>query len=73
MPPKKPVLEAMTDQMWLSVNHLEHTDTNFKGIVDDCMRQIPITLGSFSVVRLPRDTNVYAPTVIIKCLVYSRV
>ncbi|XP_049884905.1 dynein axonemal heavy chain 6 [Pectinophora gossypiella] len=49
VPPKKPLLEAMTDQMWLAAHHLEECDESFQGIVEDCLKKIPISLGSFSV------------------------
>ncbi|VVC96958.1 unnamed protein product [Leptidea sinapis] len=49
VPPKKPLVEAMTDQMWLAVHHLNETDDTFKGLVDDCMKKITITIGTFNV------------------------
>ncbi|XP_072930463.1 dynein axonemal heavy chain 6 isoform X2 [Epargyreus clarus] len=49
VPPKKPAVEPLTEQMWLAVNHLEETDPSFGGLVADCLKKINITLGSFSV------------------------
>ncbi|XP_028179118.1 dynein heavy chain 6, axonemal [Ostrinia furnacalis] len=49
VPPKKPPIETLTDQMWLAVNHLNETDENFAGLAEDCLKMIPIQLGSFSV------------------------
>ncbi|XP_026758308.2 dynein axonemal heavy chain 6 [Galleria mellonella] len=49
VPPKKPSIETLTDQMWLAAYHLNETDPHFAGLVDDCLKKIPITLGSFSV------------------------
>lgn len=44
------MVEALTDQMWLTVNHLQETDGRFAGLVTDCLCKINITVGSFSVV-----------------------
>ncbi|KAJ2954382.1 hypothetical protein O0L34_g2646 [Tuta absoluta] len=49
VPPKKPLIETVTELMWLNVNHLEETDESFKGIIEDYLKKIPITVGSFSV------------------------
>ncbi|CAH1647613.1 unnamed protein product [Spodoptera littoralis] len=48
VPPKKPPIEAMTELMWLAINHLNETDPRFEGIVDDCFKRIYITIGNFS-------------------------
>ncbi|XP_052746778.1 dynein axonemal heavy chain 6 [Bicyclus anynana] len=48
VPPKKPLIETLTDQMWLAVNHLEETDPRFAGLVDDCLKKINVQLGTFS-------------------------
>lgn len=52
VPPKKPPVEQLTDQMWLAANHLNEMDPSFAGLVADCTRKIDIQLGSFAVVRL---------------------
>ncbi|RVE44268.1 hypothetical protein evm_011063 [Chilo suppressalis] len=52
VPPKKPMVDTLSEQMWLCVHHLQETDESFAGLVDDCLKKIPITVGSFSVVRL---------------------
>ncbi|XP_021206053.2 dynein axonemal heavy chain 6 isoform X1 [Bombyx mori] len=49
VPPKKPNIESLSDQMWLAVHHLDETNENFRGLVSDCLRRIPITIGSFNV------------------------
>ncbi|XP_053624487.1 dynein axonemal heavy chain 6 isoform X1 [Plodia interpunctella] len=49
VPPKKPPIETLTDAIWLAANHLQETDPSFEGLVADCLKKIPITLGSFSV------------------------
>ncbi|XP_037299908.1 dynein heavy chain 6, axonemal isoform X2 [Manduca sexta] len=49
VPVKKPLVESLTDQMWLTINHLQETDSSFTGILDDCLKKIPISIGSFSV------------------------
>ncbi|CAH2103550.1 unnamed protein product [Euphydryas editha] len=48
VPPKKPAIESLTDQMWLAINYLEDTDSSFAGLAADCLRKIPIKLGTFS-------------------------
>lgn len=50
VPPKKPLLETMTEIMWLMIYHLDETDPAFQGIAKDCFRKIHISLGSFTVV-----------------------
>ena len=52
VPPKKPDIEALTEQMWLAINHLNETDPRFERVVEDCLKNIPISLGNFSVVSL---------------------
>ncbi|CAG9558411.1 unnamed protein product [Danaus chrysippus] len=48
VPPKKPPVETLTEQMWLAVNHLQETDPSFENFVKDCQRRIQIKLGTFS-------------------------
>ncbi|XP_050361252.1 dynein axonemal heavy chain 6 [Nymphalis io] len=48
VPPKKPPIESLTEQMWLAVNYLEDSDPSFEGLAADCLRKIPIKLGTFS-------------------------
>ncbi|CAH0703555.1 unnamed protein product [Spodoptera exigua] len=48
VPPKKPPIEAMTELMWLAINHLNETDPRFAGIVNDCLRKITISIGNFT-------------------------
>lgn len=65
MPPKKPLVENMTDAMWLAAHHLEDVDPTFSDLIADCMRNIKITLGAFNVVsftsvfRLPPGAYVH--------------
>ncbi|KOB72814.1 Dynein heavy chain 6, axonemal, partial [Operophtera brumata] len=49
VPSKKPAVETLSDAMWLAVNHLNETDPTFKGLEKDCLKRIPVHLGSFSV------------------------
>lgn len=67
VPPKKPPIESLTEQMWLGVNHLQETDESFDGLVGDCLRKIPITLGSFSVVSFLSKQKTYSLLEIIRC------
>ncbi|XP_022832877.1 dynein heavy chain 6, axonemal [Spodoptera litura] len=63
VPPKKPSIEAMTELMWLAINHLNETDPRFAGIVDDCFKRIYITIGNFSADIHIDKTNFVAPMV----------
>ncbi|CAB3255287.1 unnamed protein product [Arctia plantaginis] len=47
VPRKKPQIEAMTDIMWLNISHLDETDPDFQGLLNDCMRKVPVSIGSF--------------------------
>ncbi|XP_045784195.1 dynein axonemal heavy chain 6 [Maniola jurtina] len=47
VPPKKPNIETLTDQMWLAINHLQETDPSFAELTGDCLRKIRIQLGTF--------------------------
>ncbi|KAI8430873.1 hypothetical protein MSG28_001006 [Choristoneura fumiferana] len=49
VPPKKPAVEQLTDQMWLAANHLNEMDPSFAGLVADCTKKIDIQIGSFAV------------------------
>ncbi|CAF4752613.1 unnamed protein product [Pieris macdunnoughi] len=49
VPAKKPPVETLSDQQWLSANHLNEMDPSFAGLLEDCLRKIDITLGTFSV------------------------
>ncbi|CAG5008063.1 unnamed protein product [Parnassius apollo] len=46
--PKKPEVETMTEQMWLCAQYLHSNEPAFAGLADDCLKRIPVTLGSFS-------------------------
>lgn len=50
VPPKKPAIEALTEQMWFTINYLEDSDSSFAGLAADCLKKIPIKLGTFSLV-----------------------
>ncbi|CAH2034303.1 unnamed protein product, partial [Iphiclides podalirius] len=45
---KKPAVEALTEAMWLSVQHLHAAEPSFAGLPDDCLVRIPITLGDLA-------------------------
>ncbi|XP_047524724.1 dynein axonemal heavy chain 6 [Pieris napi] len=49
VPAKKPPVETLSDQQWLSANHLNEMDPSFAGLLEDCLRKIDITLGTFNV------------------------
>ncbi|KAJ8737519.1 hypothetical protein PYW08_000114 [Mythimna loreyi] len=61
VPPKKPAIEALTEQMWLATYHLNETDPQFAGIAKDCTKRIPIAIGSFNVDIHVDNTN-FTPT-----------
>ncbi|PZC80020.1 hypothetical protein B5X24_HaOG215489 [Helicoverpa armigera] len=63
VPPKKPLIEALTEQMWLATNHLNETDPHFAGLANDCLQKIPITLGMFSLDIHVDTSNLMPPRV----------
>ncbi|KAG7211512.1 hypothetical protein KM043_010780 [Ampulex compressa] len=44
---KKPDYSTLSDQMWISVNHLAKTFAKFEKIMDDAFKRIKLTLGYF--------------------------
>ncbi|XP_063373463.1 dynein axonemal heavy chain 6 [Cydia amplana] len=58
VPPKKPLIESLTEQIWLQANHLNEMDPSFQGIVEDCLKKIHIKIGSFEVdIHVDRSNN----------------
>ncbi|XP_026730807.1 dynein heavy chain 6, axonemal [Trichoplusia ni] len=63
IPPKKPHIEAMTEHMWLATCHLDETDHRFHGLAEDCLKRIPVSIGTFELIIHVDKRNLNPPKV----------